>query len=1757
MTVPLLIAVIFSTPLAALAVAGGAAAVPVIIHLLNRKRFQIIPWAAMRFLLAAQKKNVRRLRVEQWILLAIRILIGVLIVAAMTAVMKWAEPLWQRIVPASTASATHHGRTHRIIVIDGSYSMAARGDDDAQRFEIARAQAKAVLDRAGPGDGFSVVFLTSPAQTSVPGPADDRHKVADEIDELKLPHGSADVAGGLRIVADMVNRPLGKYARREVTFITDLKKSSWPLPRSGANLPAPAEISAVAPAAAVDDTWKAIANAANLVFIDVANQDVDNLAITNLELERPLPLVNAANGLKATIQNHGKHDRKDLAVELRVGQAPKPGEKLVLKDFGTRTVNVPAGGTVTVTFALEREKRFREAGEHIIQVKAGEDALRLDDVRSLAVTVRETIPVLVVNGKIGSEPFDTPGEWVNLALKPGRSGEKLANCPAQPTLVNAGLFADRFRADLTKFDCVFLCDLASISGAEVERLEAHLRRGGSVVIGLGPNAARHIDDYNRLLFNEGKGILPGRLLGMKHADGESYFTLYAEKADFEKPPLKGFSKDEERAAFTKPQFHQYVRLEMPATSSATRILSFLQTDPKVKADALPVNGAAGLDPAVIDFPRHRGHVIIYTSTFNPERLGREQFWSAWPLHPTFLPFWNETLRYVVAESGRHNLSAGELIEEYLPPSLAGLSAKLIRCDHDSESEVESAEIVSRDESALIRFNTAPLSGIYRVTVGSEPDRLFAVNVPTTAPGGGAEGDLQRLTIADLQASAPDADIQLVTNAAEVQPRAGRSDGSGPGNAEDRDPRGPTVAKFLLMVVLALIVAEVFFAWRYGSARAAAGSTEAAPSARRRVISRLILLVPVVAAVLVLGTILHAAITGEFLGFLPNSWRQAMERWLGVPSAAPGEGTRWRLEAMAYFTGVGLTDRWIVGGLMAVLLLYVWAIYRRERVGYPIDKRHRFLRNPLVALAALRIGLILVALLVLLPQLRLTFEREGWPDVVLVFDDSRSMATVEPFHDPVLREKAEELKKAWAELARPRIEKAERRCEEIRVTLRDSPSGPNAGKLRDELASLEKKITDWRTPHRLNLIKALVASGSQDWLRTFVRDRQMRVHLFRASAQTSRFAELSNPEQCARMLEEIIDIVPEGESSRLGDAVGTVLKTFRGGSLNAIVMFTDGQTTHGEDLPQAARLAARKGVPLYLVGVGDNQPPPDIALSDLKAERVINEKDRLMLEFRLTAQGPGMPDRVPVNLFEIVDGKRVRRNDPREPSEYAVNKTIRLSVTPDTPGDKEYVIEVPVQPGEVNRKNNRLEHDVLVARNQRVRVLFIESVPRYEYRFIKTLFERETEKVLGNKSIELSVYRPGASVESVAQDKSAIPDLPGWNVLKTYDVIILGDVNPKQFPREHEQLKLIADFVKERGGGLLVIAGEHFTPVAYAGTDLGDILPVITEGVAQPPPPSSDDRPLGLPYRPRLTSMGQNHPIFRFVADDVDNAKIWDKLTPMFWYAKGYRRKLSAEVLAVHPERQSEVGPGGGSVELHPLVLQQFVGAGRVMFFGFDETWRWRYRLDEARFNQFWVQTIRSLARARVGQVEVRVERRNFRRDEPIRITVRFPDDAPPRPVGEVVRIDVERRPLQLGANDGGPNEPEVQTIQLSPKEGSRGTFEALLTRTPEGEYRFVLAAPEVSGRKPKAEATVLPPKGELEDIRQNAAHLQQAATESHGVYYSIDKADQLPEELPNGPRVALDQPCDPIKLWNHPLMFALVFSLLAAEWVLRKRARLL
>src|SRR5262245_17658329 len=136
----------------------GAVSIPIIIHLLNRKRYRIVTWAAMRFLLAAQKQNSKRLRIEQLILLLMRCAIVALVVLAMAAVMPWMEELWAMVWPDGAGGIPRRGqRMHHVLVLDGSLSMNVGGGNSC--FDRARQLAILKVREAQAGDGFSVLLM--------------------------------------------------------------------------------------------------------------------------------------------------------------------------------------------------------------------------------------------------------------------------------------------------------------------------------------------------------------------------------------------------------------------------------------------------------------------------------------------------------------------------------------------------------------------------------------------------------------------------------------------------------------------------------------------------------------------------------------------------------------------------------------------------------------------------------------------------------------------------------------------------------------------------------------------------------------------------------------------------------------------------------------------------------------------------------------------------------------------------------------------------------------------------------------------------------------------------------------------------------------------------------------------------------------------------------------------------------------------------------------------------------------------------------------------------------------------------------------------------------------------------------------------------------------------------------------------------------------------------------------------------------------
>lgn len=634
-------------------------------------------------------------------------------------------------------------------------------------------------------------------------------------------------------------------------------------------------------------------------------------------------------------------------------------------------------------------------------------------------------------------------------------------------------------------------------------------------------------------------------------------------------------------------------------------------------------------------------------------------------------------------------------------------------------------------------------------------------------------------------------------------------------------------------------------------------------------------------------------------------------------------------------------------------------------------------------------------------------------------------------------------------------------------------------------------------------------------------KQHKIQLYATAASPRLLGTAIKPTDVPALLEKLREQPASGAESRLGSNLRTVLNGLRGTPPSAVVIATDGVTTDGEPLGQAGQAASRKNIPVYSIGVGDPRTARDLELHDLLVDNVVFVDDLVSFEAKLTGRGfegqsvevklrrKGSPDPLDTVSVKVgADGKPAK---------------VRLSHRPTEKGKFEYTLDVAVAPRERQRDNNQLSREVTVIK-EKIRVLYVESYPRYEFRFLKSLLEREP-------TIELGVILLDADPEHTQQDRAALGFFPTTKKdLYSFDVVILGDVAPNLFTAA--QLETLRDFVKVKGGGLLFLSGEQFAPATYGDTTLADLLPVELGS------PNNRDvgATSGLPFIPRLTVEGRASPIFRFAADETENDRIWANLPPMYWHARVEKAKPGAAVLAEYPGEAR----GGAAA---PLVAVQFFGAGRSYFQAFDSTWRWRYRVEDLYFSRYWVQAIRYLSRSKLlgknRSAELLVDRQRVRRGDPVQLRVRFLDESLAPRAEEGVTVTVEHE--KLGA----------RPLTLKSLPGRPSVFEGSFGQTADGKYRVRMTSPVVEGAPPAADFLVVPPPGELDRTELNEPGLRELAELTNGKYFPFDDAKSVFGEIPPGRRVALHTD-PPIPLWNTWPVLLLFVGLLATEWIVRK-----
>jgi hypothetical protein len=618
------------------------------------------------------------------------------------------------------AAGTGGRRTHRLIVLDGSFSMAYRPGDES-RFERAQEIARSIVRESLLGDGYTLILMSEPPRVVVGTPVFDKNDFTDEINKLRPPHAGGDLAATLaqaQEVLETTRRDQPKLARHEVHLVSDLGRTSWHIE----NAPAQATLRQQA---------SKLSELAGLVVYDVGQPEAPNLAVAHavparLSGDAEVKFATTRRGVafRYDVRNFGSQEQTQQVVELWVDGAR----------VDSTTIDVPGHGQASGGF---NPYRFEASGEHAVEIRLAADALPLDNSRWLSVPVKPQLRVLCIDGK-PSQDFRYSGTgFLVQALRDGQEtqdGQFVAEVETERAL------RDR---DLSAYDAVFLCNVAQFNQEEAAALHKFVLGGGGLVTFLGEKVRP--ESYNQWLGGQGQQavprILPARLRDVLDRNKSALSSEDAFLPPFEHEIVRIFGRNPE-VRFAATPVTKWYRLELaddqPASGEKASPAAGRSHSRAVVALRFVNN-----DPAIAEERIGRGRSILVATSAD---LGSESDrWSYMPSLQNFLPLVRELLSAaVVGQFEKRNLAVGE--------PLSG-STGLLAADDRVEIKTpwhsdEQVPIRALDDHGRWNFGETDESGIYQARVpvarGSAADAIFAANVNT------AESDLAKVSHDDLR-----------------------------------------------------------------------------------------------------------------------------------------------------------------------------------------------------------------------------------------------------------------------------------------------------------------------------------------------------------------------------------------------------------------------------------------------------------------------------------------------------------------------------------------------------------------------------------------------------------------------------------------------------------------------------------------------------------------------------------------------------------------------------------------------------------------------------------------------------------------------------------------------------------------------------------------------------------------------------------------------------------------------------------------------
>ena len=596
----------------------------------------------------------------------------------------------------------------------------------------------------------------------------------------------------------------------------------------------------------------------------------------------------------------------------------------------------------------------------------------------------------------------------------------------------------------------------------------------------------------------------------------------------------------------------------------------------------------------------------------------------------------------------------------------------------------------------------------------------------------------------------------------------------------------------------------------------------------------------------------------------------------------------------------------------------------------------------------------------------------------------------------------------------------------------------------------------------------------------------------------------------------------GAQTKIGAALDGARQELAGLPLAGLVIVSDGADTTDAELTEALLAMKAADVPVFTIGLGREALTKDVQIDRVSTPIAALKGTSLMVDALVTQTGYAGES---VTLDVEDDGRIVGSQELKLPID-GEPAAVRVRFTASDPGPRVFRFRIAPRVGELVTQNN--QRDALVDVYDRTeKILYFEGEPRPEQKFLHRAVDEDKnlQVVTLVRTADNKYYR--LVLDNAEQLAGGFPRTR--DELFSYRGLILGSIEAAAFTGD--QLRMIAEFVERRGGGLLMLGGSRsFSEGGYAGTPVADALPVLLERVARASDTWSFSR---LKIRP--TRAGEGHALSQIAPTEAASLNRWNEL-PALISANGVKAvKPGATVLLTGTDERRAT---------QPVLAFQRYGRGKALAFTVLDSWRWQMHasmpLEDMTHENIWRQLLRWLVDGVPGPVEAHTTTDRVEAGEQVTVVADVVDDT-------FVELNDAQVIAKVTTPTGG-----ILDVPLQWTGERNGQYRGTFVTNEQGMYATRVEASRAGKSIGAGQTHVRAAPGDAEyfDATMHEARLRRIAEETGGAFYTPETMNALPEDLKyTGRGVTTVEERD---LWHMPIVLLLLIGLTGAEWAYRR-----